>query len=145
VAGAAVVAVIVLSFAPFIPEGGLRELYDRTLGYQLDRGSPFSIWGQDAGLDGVWTAVKVLAVVLAAGVAFVPRRKSAVQVAALGAAVLIAFQLTASHWFYLYIVWFTPFVLVALFALHFREGEGDRPALRPEAEKQSAAAEPALA
>jgi hypothetical protein len=23
-----------------------------------------------------------------------------------------------AHWFYLYIVWFTPFVLVALFALY---------------------------
>jgi len=37
------------------------------------------------------------------------------QVAALGAAVLIATQLVAIHWFYLYIVWFAPFVLVALF------------------------------
>ena len=36
--------------------------------------------------------------------------------AALGAAVLIAVQLTATHWFYLYIVWFVPFVLVALLA-----------------------------
>jgi hypothetical protein len=39
-------------------------------------------------------------------------------VAALGGAVLIALQIVAAHWFYLYIVWFTPFVLVALFALH---------------------------
>ena len=29
-----------------------------------------------------------------------------------------ALQLTATHWFYLYIVWFVPFVLVALFAEH---------------------------
>jgi hypothetical protein len=29
--------------------------------------------------------------------------------------VLIATQLIAIHWFYLYIVWFAPFVLVALF------------------------------
>jgi len=35
-------------------------------------------------------------------------------VAALGAAVLVALQLAAAHWFYLYIVWFLPFVLVAL-------------------------------
>ena len=38
------------------------------------------------------------------------------QVAALGAAVLIAVQLAMTHWFYLYVVWFVPFVLVALFA-----------------------------
>ena len=33
------------------------------------------------------------------------------QVAALGAALLIALQLTAHHWFYLYIVWFFPLLL----------------------------------
>ena len=35
-------------------------------------------------------------------------------VAALGAAVLIALQLGITHWFYLYIVWFFPLVMVAL-------------------------------
>jgi hypothetical protein len=29
--------------------------------------------------------------------------------------VLIALELTLTHWFYLYIVWFLPFVLIALF------------------------------
>ena len=37
-----------------------------------------------------------------------------VEVAALGAAVLIALQLGISHWFYLYIPWFFPLVLIAL-------------------------------
>jgi hypothetical protein len=37
------------------------------------------------------------------------------QVAALGAAVLIAVQLPAIHWFYFYVAWFMPFVLVGLF------------------------------
>ena len=45
-----------------------------------------------------------------------PRRRDAFQVAALGAAVIIAVQLTVSHWFYLYIVWFAPLALVALMA-----------------------------
>jgi hypothetical protein len=35
-------------------------------------------------------------------------------VAALGAAVLIALQLVVSYWFYFYIVWFLPFVLITL-------------------------------
>jgi uncharacterized BrkB/YihY/UPF0761 family membrane protein len=107
--------VVVLSFLPFIPDQGLHQVWDRTLGYQLGRDSPFSIWGQNPGLEWLWTAVKVAALALAMGVAFVPRRKTPVQVAALGAAVLVAFQLTASHWFYLYIVWFLPFALVAFF------------------------------
>jgi hypothetical protein len=119
---ATVVVVAVASFAPFVPHVGLREVYDRTLGYQAGRGSPFSIWGQHGGLYDLWTALKVLAVDFAVAVAFVPRRKTPVQVAALGAAILIALQIVTAHWFYLYIVWFTPFVLVALFALH-REPE----------------------
>ena len=118
-----VVAVVVAAFAPFVPHGGLRAIYDRTLGYQAGRASPFSIWGQHAGLADVWTVVKALAVAFAVAVAFVPRHKTPVQVAALGAAVLIGLQLAVSHWFYLYIVWFTPFVLVALFALHREPAE----------------------
>ena len=43
-----------------------------------------------------------------------PRRRDVVEVAALGAAVLIALQLGMTHWFYLYIVWFFPLVMVAL-------------------------------
>jgi hypothetical protein len=117
---AAVIAlVLVAAFVPFIPgHGGLRAVYDRTLGYQAGRASPFSIWGQHPGLLDVWSAVKVLAVAFAVAVAFVPRGrdKTPVEVAALGAAVLVGLQLAVSHWFYLYVVWFAPFVLVALFA-----------------------------
>ena len=115
---AAVALVIAGSFAPFVPDGGLRELYDRTLGYQIGRDSPFSIWGQHSGLDPLWTAVKIAAGGLALLVAFVPRRKTPVQVAALGAAVLVAVQIAAAHWFYLYIVWFAPFAFAAFMCRH---------------------------
>jgi hypothetical protein len=115
IASAALVAVVVATFVPWIPDGGLRELYDRTLGYQAGRNSPFSIWGQHPGLNGVHTAAIAFAGLLAIAVAFVPRRKSPMQVAALAAAVMVAIELTADHWFYLYIVWFAPLVLVAAF------------------------------
>jgi hypothetical protein len=36
---------------------------------------------------------------------------------------VIALQLGVTHWFYLYIVWFLPFVLVALLG---RYGEPER-------------------
>jgi hypothetical protein len=124
---AVVLLTFLLPFLPFVPDGGLRELYDRTLGYQVGRDSPFSIWGQHAGLVPLWTVVKGMATGLAILVAFVPRRKTPVQVAALGAAVLIAFQIAAAHWFYLYIVWFLPFVLVALMTRHSTEPPGDGP------------------
>ena len=93
---------------------GLSGFYDRTVKSQIDRTSPFSIWGQDHSLEWLQTAVKALAVGLALAVAFVPRRRSLVQVAALAAAVMIAVELTAEHWFYLYIPWFAALVLPAL-------------------------------
>jgi hypothetical protein len=114
--GLAFAAVAAATVLPFVPDGGLRELYDRTIGYQAARPSPFSVWGQEPSLEWLQTAVKVAAVSLALLVAFVPRRKSPGQVAALAAAVLICLQLAVTHWFYLYIVWFAPLVLVALFA-----------------------------
>ena len=112
----ALAGVLLLTVTPFVPDGGLRELYDRTVGYQAGRPSPFSIWGQEDSLERLQTVVKGSAVGLALLIAFIPRTKTPAQTAALGAAVLIALQLAVTHWFYLYIVWFAPLVLVALFA-----------------------------
>jgi hypothetical protein len=114
-AGAAA-AVTLAVFLPFIPDGGLREIYDRTIGFQLARESPFSVWGQEPSLDWLHTALKAGLALLAVAVAFVPRRRSPEQVAALAAAVVIGVQLVVTHWFYLYVVWFLPLVLVALLA-----------------------------
>ena len=54
-------------------------------------------------------------------VAFLPRRKSPLQLAALTGALLIAFEIVLTHWFYLYIVWFFPLMLVALAMLERTE------------------------
>jgi hypothetical protein len=131
--GAALLLTLIATVAPFVPDGGLRELYDRTIGYQASRPSPFSIWGQVDSLDWLQTVLKGATVALALLVAFVPRRPDLRQTAALGAAVLIAVQLVATHWFYLYVVWFVPFVFVALFAAHahtLREPEAEPTAQR---------------
>jgi hypothetical protein len=101
---------------------GLARFWDRTLGFQAERSSPFSIWGLYGGLDAVQAALTIAAAALALAVAFFPRERDEVTVAALGAAVLIALQLTVTHWFYLYLVWFLPLLLVALLA---------RPGIRP--------------
>jgi hypothetical protein len=95
---------------------GLGTFYDRTVKSQLDRTSPFSVWGQDHSLEWLQIALKVFAVALAIGVAFLPRRRSLPQVAALAAAVMIAVEITAEHWFYLYIPWFFGLMLVGLTA-----------------------------
>jgi hypothetical protein len=93
---------------------GLHTFYDRTIAYQADRNSPFSIWGQAPSLEPLRIAILAAVGALSVALAFVPRHKSLTQVAALGAALLIGAQLVAEHWFYLYIVWFYPLLLVAL-------------------------------
>jgi hypothetical protein len=122
--GIAFAALTVVVYAPVLPDGGVRALWDRTVGFQLGRDSPFSIWGQHPSLDTLQDIVKATAIGLAVAVAWAPRRKSPLQLAALGAAVLIAGQLAISHWFYLYIVWWFPLVLVAL--IHQRESGSAR-------------------
>ena len=47
-------------------------------------------------------------------VAFVPRKRTIRRLAALSAAVIIAFQLTVNYWFYPYVIWFEPFVFLSL-------------------------------
>jgi Glycosyltransferase family 87 len=116
----ALALVLALVVVPFIPDGGVGELYDRTVGYQATRPSPFSIWGQVEALGWLQDVTKVAAGALALLAGFLPRRPSLRQTAALGAAILIAVELTATHWFYLYVVWFVPFVFVTLFAAHTR-------------------------
>jgi hypothetical protein len=96
---------------------GLHTVYDRTIAYQADRNSPFSIWGQVPSLEPLRIAILIATGVMAIAIAFVPKRKTLIQVAALGAALLISLQLTAQHWFYLYIVWFYPLLLVAMASL----------------------------
>jgi hypothetical protein len=116
----AFLAVAALVVVPFLPEGGIRELYDRTLGYQAARSSPFSVWGLAPSLDFLQPVARGGAVALALGVALYPRAKSPLQIAALAAAVTIAIQLATAHWFYFYVVWFLPFALVALFGSQSR-------------------------
>jgi hypothetical protein len=93
---------------------GLRTVYDRTVGFQTSRNSPFSIWGQVSGIESLRTLILIAIAALSIFLAWRPRRKSLMQVAALSAALIIAVQLTLHHWFYLYIVWFYPLLLVAL-------------------------------
>lgn len=113
----AFVAVVVVSIGPFLPSGGLSQFYTQTIGFQLTRTDVFSPWALHPGLDPLKIGIEVGVVLLCALVAFVPRRRSLAQVAALAGAITIAVQLPAVHWFYYYIVWFVPFVVVALLAI----------------------------
>jgi hypothetical protein len=109
--------VLAVSFVFVLAYGDPKTFFDRTLGFQGSRGSPFSIWGLRD-----WTTaqavVQIAAVLLAVAVAFLPRRRDLIGLAALTAAVLIALQLGITHWFYLYIVWFFGPLMVALLGVH---------------------------
>jgi len=115
-----------VAFAPVLLGGeSLRTVYERTIEFQSERGSPFSIWGM-YDLDGLQRAWQALAVALALSLAFLPRRRDVVGLAAASAAILIALQLGVTHWFYLYLVWVFPLVMLAVLG---RELVGDA---RPE-------------
>jgi hypothetical protein len=107
-------AVSVIVFGPVIPGTGASKLWDRTVGFQLGRDSPFSIWGQHPSLGWLQDFVKAGVLLLALVAAWRPARKTPLQLAALAAALLIALQLAITHWFYLYIVWWFPLAMVAL-------------------------------
>ena len=102
------------------PVHAARVFWDRTIPTQIGRSSPFSLWDwrqYHAGLPDLHVLQYVLEGLLAAGtllVAFVPRRKSPLQLAALSAVLLLGFELVLTHWFYAYIAWFFPFVVFAV-------------------------------
>ena len=116
----AFVAVWAAVLLPLLPDGGFREFYDRTFGYQASRGSPFSIWGLEPSLGGLQDVARAFPILLGILLFFLPRRRTALQVAALGAALLIATQVGSTHWFYFFVVWWTPYVLINAFATQER-------------------------
>jgi hypothetical protein len=105
------------------PIQAAHAFYDRTLKTQITRESPFSLWDwaqyHARGIPDLHVVQRVLEGVLvlaAVAAAFVPRTKTLLQLAALTGALLIGFELVLTHWFYLYIPWFFPFVAFAVLA-----------------------------
>jgi hypothetical protein len=110
-------AITVAVMLPVLLDHNFQRFWHDTISYQANRPSPFSIWG-------LWGAkpeqrvVQALTILLAVGAAFFPRRRGMVEVAALAAAIMLAVELSLTHWFYLYIVWFFPPLIVATFGSH---------------------------
>ncbi len=127
---AAFVGIVGLMLILPLVDAGLPTFFDRTVVSQIDRTSPFSIWGQVDGIQWLQTAVFAATGVLAAALAFVPRHRTVPRVAALAAVVLIALQLSVDHWFYLYIPWFFGAVAIALLATGDESAPPGAPAAR---------------
>jgi hypothetical protein len=125
-------AAIVAAMAYVLLDGNIAWLWRDSISYQANRPAPFSIWGLWGGRamslkipQHLWQGVVVA---LGLAVVVVPRgRRSIVQVAALGAAIIIGLEMGITYWFYMYIVWFFPLVIVALAAAHPPEPGDMRP------------------
>jgi hypothetical protein len=105
----AVLVLAVCAALILVTDGGLGDFWRRAIRFQAERDSPFSVWGL-YDLDGLQLAAQVAVAVFAVAAA---RIRTADRYA-LAAAVLLATQLTAGHWFYLYLDWILPLVFLAL-------------------------------
>ncbi|HVU75965.1 MAG TPA: hypothetical protein VHC67_00185 [Gaiellaceae bacterium] len=120
------ITTVIVFFVLFLepdPIHAARVFYDRTVSFQFGRASPFSLWdwGQyhAKGLPDLHLVQRALQVLLVAGalaLAWFPRQRSPLRMAALTAALLVGFEFVLTHWFYLYLPWFFPFVVLTLVA-----------------------------
>jgi hypothetical protein len=120
VATLAVFSILLLAPDPFHEA---HVFWSRTVGFQIGRAAPWSLWdwGQyhARGLPDLHLVQRFLQGMLLAGavaLAFFPRYKSPLQLAALTAVLLAGFELVVTYWLYTYIPWFFPFAAVALLA-----------------------------
>jgi Glycosyltransferase family 87 len=121
--GFALASAALLSMLAF-ERRGLTLFWDRTLAYQADRITPMSIWtlpNYHPGwphLEGIQKMLQILVAIGIGALAFWPRRRAgrdAAAVAALCGMAVLAAQMVASYWFYPYVCWWLPAVLVAFF------------------------------
>jgi uncharacterized membrane protein len=127
-AAATIVAFLILFFDPS-PWHAIKIFVHHTFGYQLGRASPFSIWDwrqyHARGLPDLHRVQQVLEGALVAGAVVLgrwPRKRSPLRLAAFTGALLVGFEAILTHWSYLYLEWFFPFVAFAFFAPASTEG-----------------------
>jgi hypothetical protein len=98
------------------PIAGAVEFFDRTLRFQAERETPWTIFAQIPELKVLQPVLTAVVVLLAFAVPVVLKKRTIRRLAALSAALVIAFELTVNYWFYPYVTWFEPFVFLALLA-----------------------------
>jgi len=99
----------------------IATFWHRTIGYQLGRDAPWSLWDwrqyHARGLPDLHIVQRVLQGALLVGafaVSIRPRRKSPLQLVAFTAVLLAGFEMVQTYWLYTYIPWFFPFAAIAL-------------------------------
>ncbi|MDQ4106743.1 MAG: hypothetical protein M3157_06185, partial [Actinomycetota bacterium] len=135
---AVVIATFWVLFLDGDPLGNLKLFYEKTLAFQGTRDTPWTIFTQVPELAFLKEPLTATLVLLAFIVAVFPGGKRTVrQLAALSAAVVIAFQLTTNYWFYTYVIWFQPFIFLALLA-----ATNEKTALDGKSDRQPDAGDP---
>jgi hypothetical protein len=130
------------------PSGNLVLFIQRTLAFQGGRETPWTIFTQIPELGFLHLPLTVAMILLAFLLAVAPKKRTIRRLGALSAALVIGFELTLNYWFYTYVIWFEPFIFLALLlatnektALDAEEAEpaGDRiaPQKDPEPERSS--------
>ena len=120
---ATTIAVFLIVLLHWPPWNAVATFYDRTVGFQFGRASPFSLWDwrqyHAKGVPDLHILQRVLEVLLVLGalvLGWCPRYRSPLRLAAFTGLLLVGFELVLTHWFYLYLPWFFPFVALALVA-----------------------------
>jgi hypothetical protein len=112
------VGVVLLTFWVLLIDGqpveGIRLFYEKTIAFQGDRETPWTIFAQEPELKFLQQPLLAAVIFLAFVVAIWPRRRTIRRLAAFSAALVIGFQITANYWFYPYVTWFEPFVFLSL-------------------------------
>ena len=114
--GSAYGLAMLVPMLPVLLSGDWHWFWHDSIAYQSGRPAPFSIWGLWGGYHQTLHLPEhiVLGRRSRSGwlAPFWPRgERTVVEVAALGAAIIIGLQMGITYWFYLYIVWFFPLVI----------------------------------
>jgi hypothetical protein len=112
------VGVAMLTFWILLLDGrpleSVRLFYEKTIAFQGDRETPWSVFSQVPELSFLQQPLLAAVVLLAFIVAVWPKRRTVRRLAAFSAALVVGLQITTNYWFYPYVTWFEPFVFLAL-------------------------------
>jgi hypothetical protein len=106
--------VFVLAFLPYIHQSGFHTVWNSTMGFQLSRSSPFTLWGLHPSLDWLHPIVTAAALMIVIGSFFVPRERSLIRTSAMAAAVILVVQMSGNYWAHTYVMWFAGPAFLAL-------------------------------
>jgi uncharacterized protein (DUF1501 family) len=125
--------IFVLAFAPYVHQTTFNTVWDSTIGFQMNRGSPFTLWGLHPSLEWLHVLAQIVALAVTLGFGFFPRDRNPVRIAALAGAVVIAVQMAGTYWAHTYLAWFAAPAFVGLLSRYAWEAEEPRQAPRPSA------------